>query len=148
MRESHSSVIEISDVKLETFKGKPYSSIFLKTSHNTSALLRFLYQNQVELTKALALDLYAFADQFLQSELMHQCESFLVKNVRLDNLMALIDFVEKFGADSLKNSILEFMMKNLQEIKQNQNYYPIPPSDIWEIASQFQQIPQKVRGSK
>lgn len=101
--------------------------------------MRFLYQNQVELTEALALDLFVVADKYMQPELARLCESFLVKNVRLDNLVGLIDFVEKFGADSLKNSILEFMMKNLQEIKQNQSYYPIPPSYIWEVAAQFQQ---------
>jgi len=89
------------------------------------------------LTEALALDLYALSSEYSQSELMKICENSLGKNVRLDNLVTLIDFAKKFGAESLKDSILEFMMKNLEEIKQSEIQSLIAPSYIWEVASRF-----------
>jgi len=113
--------------------------LFLKQLTIKPALLKFLYQNEIELTETLALDLYVLADKYMQSELLKLCETFLVKNVRLDNLVRLCYLAEKFGVDSLKHEILEFIMQNIQEIRQNQSDYPIPPSYIWEAAFQSQQ---------
>jgi len=94
-----------------------------------------MYQNQVELIEPLALDLYGVAKKYRQIELAKICEEFLSRNLRLDNFVAMIDFVEKSGADSLKNAILIFMISNIQEIKGKQRDYTIPQSYLWEIAS-------------
>jgi len=66
MKESNSDVIEIEDIKFETFQ----------------ALLKFLYQNEVKFTEELALDLYEVSHKYMQSELNQLCEQFLSKKVR------------------------------------------------------------------
>ncbi len=101
--------------------------------------MEFLYQNEVELTEPLALDLYEVAKKYKQIELAKICEEFLSRNLRLDNFVAMIDFVEKSGAGSLKNAILAFMIKNIQEIQEKQRDYKIPKSYLWEVASRVRE---------
>ena len=62
---------------------------------------------------------------------------FYTSNLRLDNFVTVIDFVEKAGAEMLKNAVLEFMMKNLKDIKEKHEEYIIPQSYLWEIASRL-----------
>ncbi len=100
-------------------------------------LLKFLYQNEIELTVPLALDLFAVADKYLQAELMSVCEKYLSRNITLENLLTLIDVVEKFGAETLKSSILKFIRNNFQALEENQTYYLLPCTYIWKVASQL-----------
>jgi len=96
-----------------------------------------MYQNQVELNEPLALDLYEIAEKYGQKELVSICEEFLSENLRLDNLQVMIDFIEKVGAELFKNSVLQWMTWNIQDIKEKQEEYKIPQSYLWEIASRI-----------
>jgi len=123
MIESHSSEIEIIDMKSDAFK----------------ALLGFLYKNEVELTETLALELYEVADKYMQNDLLKLCEEFLSKNIRLDNFTMMIDFVEKFEVQCLRDSIYEFIILNLQEIKEKHTEYKVPDVYLWEVLSRISQ---------
>ena len=101
--------------------------------------MRFLYQNVVELTEQLAIDLYEVSDKYLQKDLAALCEDFLSKNLTLGNFLSMIDFAEKFGILSLKQAILRFIANNLQKIKQSQSEFLIPYPYLLEVASNFQE---------
>ncbi len=136
MKESNSSTIQVTTVKLETFQGISH----LINQIMSIALLKFLYQNHIQLTVPLALDLYGVSDEYMQAELIDMCGRFLSKNITIDNLMAIIDVVQKFGVDSLKSSILEFIVKNFQRLFENEIYNSLPPIYIWEIAAQLLKV--------
>jgi len=138
MKESNSSEIEIKDVRLEAFQGNWY---FFPTK--LIAFLQFLYQNEVQLAEPLAMDLYEISDKYLQSELAGLCEDFLSKSVRLNNFIAMIDLIEKFGANVLKAAVLEFIAKNIEEIRKDQSNYVIPPSYLLEMISNLQKKLEK-----
>ena len=91
----------------------------------------------MELTEPLALELYEIADKYMQNELAGLCEEFLSKNLRLDNFISMIDFVEKFEAVFVKDAIIEFIIRNLQEIKANQTTYKVPDAYLWEVISRI-----------
>ncbi len=138
MKESNSPIVHVKNIKLSTFKGIFSLSSLMKII----AFLRFLYQNIIELTEPLASDLYGIADEYMQTELMEICETFLCKNITLENLMGMVDLVQKFGGKSLKNSILELIAKNLEILMENQTYYLLPCSFLWEVALKLKNEPQ------
>jgi len=105
--------------------------------------LQFLYQNKVELSEPLAMELYELSDKYLQTELAELCEEFLSINLRLDNLSVMVNFAEKFETPALKEAILEFMARNLEEIQKDQSDYAIPPPYIWEMGSKLKQKLEK-----
>jgi len=119
MKEAHSDVIEVTDMKIHTFK----------------ALIGFIYKNEVELTEKIALELFEVADKYMQNELAGLCEEFLSKNLRFDNLVFMIEFADKFEAIFVKDAIIEFIIRNLEEIKSNQAKYKVPDSYLWEVIS-------------
>ena len=99
----------------------------------------FLYKNEIELTESVALELYEAADKYMQNDLLKLCEEFLCKNLRLDNFTSMIDFVEKFEMQFLRDSIYEFIIHNLQEIKEKQTEYKVPDAYLWEVLSRISQ---------
>jgi len=109
-----------------------------------------LYESEVEFTESLAMDLYEISDKYLQSELADACEEYLSKHLKLDNLGAMIEFTEKFGTDLLRDAIVEFIGKNLQEIRKNHVDYVIPSIYLLDMASKFQeklQVTEKKPGN-
>ncbi len=74
----------------------------------------------------------------MQTEFASLCEEYLANHLKLDNVMNMIDFIEKSGASMLKESLLEFITDNFQKIKDNQTYYLIPYSYIWDVAARLQ----------
>ena len=137
MKEFHSVVIEVKDTNIETFKG--FLSLPFLISYVFLVLLGFLYENEVELTEKLALDLYQLADKYMQSDLLGLCEQYLCKNIRLDSFISMIEFVERFDVGPVRDAILEFIIENIATIKGNQAEYKVPEIYLWEVAFRVSQ---------
>ncbi len=87
----------------------------------------------MELTETTALELYEVADKYMQNNLLRLCEEYLCRNLGLDNLASMIEFTEKFEVTGLKETIFEFIIKNLMEIKEKYTEYKIPEAYLWEV---------------
>lgn len=98
-----------------------------------------MYENEVELTETIALELYEVADKYRQNDLLRLCEEYLCRNLGLDKLASMIEFVEKFEVAGLKDTIFEFIIKNLMEIKEKYTEYKIPEAYLWEVLVRISQ---------
>jgi len=101
------------------------------------ALLRFLYHNQVELTTPLALDLYAVAHEYMQTELVGLCEKYLARHITLENLMTIIDIIQKFEANSLRTSVVDWIKNNFEVLKESHICDLLPCSYTLEVISKL-----------
>ena len=99
-----------------------------------------MYKNEVELTEKLALDLYELADEYVENGLMKLCEEFLCKNLTSENLFLMIEFVEKFEAEALRESVLKFVIQDHEEIKKNFGEDQGPDFYLWEAISKMSTI--------
>jgi len=95
--------------------------------------LTFLYQNTVELSEPLAMDLYQLADKYMESGLVKLCEEFLCKNLNLENLVVTIEFTERFQVQILRERIVEFIIQNHEKVEENSEEYKIPDFYLWEV---------------
>ena len=139
MKESQVQILEISDVKLDTFKGKfcAFKGLF-KTP---LAFLRFLYQNQVDFTEALAKDLYVLSDKYMQKDLADLCEDFLAFNLHLESVKEMADFAEMYGAELLRKAVSEFAENHSEELPNlDLSRFHSKNSETSQIPSEKEQI--------
>lgn len=131
MAESQASKLEIFDVQLPAFKGRVFCC--LNVYHFLVALLEFIYCNEVKLNQNLALELLEACDKYSFSELKKVCESFLVLQLSLENYVQLANASEKYGADGLREKVMEFVIKNKGEIQKKEMAGKLSTELLWEI---------------
>lgn len=103
-------VIDIPDVKAATFK----------------ALLEFLYLDEVELNDSIAGELLYLSQNYGLDELRTGCEEFVARTLSADNFVELAKTVEQLGMESLKNSIVTFIMDNFSALEHREDLYDLP----------------------
>lgn len=82
------------------------------------ALLEFIYNDKINLSEELALDLLELADKYSFEELKVICEKFLAANITTSNLFTLANKAEFFSCQKLKNAVFEFGIKNLDSLQE------------------------------
>ena len=127
MKEEHAPTITITDMKASTFKGNNHISHCLCHKDNL-AMLEFIYNNYINLTEPLAINLLEVADKYSLIRLKDVCEDFLIENITPDNMVTLGNYAEKYDALMLRNGILEFIMKNLDCLRERDDLLELPKS--------------------
>ena len=76
----------------------------------------------VEVDEELVLDFFELSERYMIDELKAACESYLGKNITLDNCFKLFEVAEQYDAPLLQNDILFFFKKNPKEISKRKEF--------------------------
>ena len=93
MIEQKSGVVKIGDITLETVQ----------------ELLRYIYTEQIPKLDVLAFELLAAAEKYQLADLKERCERRLVSMTTLGKAVDMLNFAEKYNADTLMKETLNFI---------------------------------------
>ncbi len=85
-----------------------------------------MYFGSLALTETLALNLITLTDNFLLPELKADCESYLSKNLKAENLLSVIQAAEAAGSNEFKDKIVSYLATNMKDLKQEIDVNLIP----------------------
>jgi len=111
MRESQTNIIEVPDVKAETFK----------------ALIEFIYKNEVMLNEDLACDLLLLCDKYSFKELQICCEQFLLQRIRENNCIKFANLAYLLQLDSFEDEVMKFISTRWRTISKKYDLSNLPP---------------------
>ncbi len=112
MLESHSKEIQITDISIATF----------------SALIKYIYGQNVELDEDLAKDLFRLADKWNIIGLRDKCEKYLMHIISLENFKELAQLAESLGTPKLMDVAMKFALKHLKDLEKSSALYSLPNS--------------------
>src|SRR3712207_398464 len=112
MSESHTSKIQVPDVKAPTFKGTLL--LYITLSVIVLALLEFIYCNKVTVTRDLAQELLILSDKYSFVELRNACEKYYANKLTVENFVETANMAEELNATQLIDAVVEFGIRNKQ----------------------------------
>jgi len=117
MLESHSSVIQVPEIKASVFK----------------AFLEYVYKGQTLLTEELALNLIDLSERYIIHEMKLACENFLQNVLSLDNCFRIFETAYLYDAALLKKWTLFFFQININKIMERKDSGNIPKISYIQI---------------
>ena len=87
----------------------------------------------MDLTENIALGLLKEAEKYSLPKLKEICERFIEENIRIDNVIELVNMAEQYEAPGLRQSALKFMLSNLDVIFAEQDIKRLKSSTILEL---------------
>ncbi len=130
MKESFSKVIFINNVKAKIFKGIHF---FFTIKSFLLAFLNFIYCEEIEVNNEICEDLYKLAHEYSTDELKSDCERFLIKEIKTENVIKHIQFAEKYDAQLLRKACLIFVVQNIDNVFRTQNFRDLETETLLEI---------------
>lgn len=124
LKESTQKIIKITDVTPEIFE----------------AILKFIYSGEFPDDLApIAKDLLIAADKYNLPPLVTTCEYKLSQDVNLENCIDLLVFADLYNlGHCLKNEVLTFMKKNIDEIKLKEEWNKLKESNLKLVVEVFE----------
>lgn len=98
--------------------------------------MEYIYCNAVSFNEQLSLELLVLSDKYSLPNLRSLCESYLLKQLREDNVINIANIAEKCEAQKLKKTALKFIAQNSQAIFENQEVKGLSSSLIVQLVSQ------------
>jgi len=96
-------------------------------------MLRYLYFSDLGLTSEIAEDLFKLAHEYRLEELKDECEEFLIKDIRVGNVIKMIHFAKTYEASKLRKASLVFIAKNVDEVFRTQNIHELDNETLLEL---------------
>ena len=124
MSESQNKTLTISEVQETTF----------------AAFLEYIYGHEVQLNDKLARELFELADKWSMVTLLQDCERFLMETLSVENFYEISVLAEKLWASKLTDALVDFGLKNLEELEKSEDLYKIPQSIL--VKTVFKMRPQ------
>lgn len=124
MSESQKKTLRISDVQETTF----------------AAFLEYIYGHEVELNEKLARELFELADKWSLVTLFQDCERFFMETLSVENFYETSVLTERLWASKLTDALVEFGIKNLEELEKSEDLHKIPQSIL--VKTVFKMRPQ------
>ncbi len=75
--------------------------------------LRFLYYGEVKPDEDLAIQLFIFADKYVQKDLREKCLDFLKSNINQDNVYKILDFARQENLSLIRDWCLNFLKEKI-----------------------------------
>ena len=99
------------------------------------------YCNEVVLDESLASTIFSYAEEFSLRALRDLSEIFLVKRVKKQNVVPLLILADKYEAEKLKSVCLDFVIRNLSEVENNEEIEKLSPTLYLELIKRAVQDP-------
>jgi len=110
MKESQEQVIEVPDVKYEVYY----------------KLIEYLYCDEIELTKDIAVGLLKLSDEYCLPILKTICAKYLVRILDYDNYMELANLASHYQVNELRKPLLNYLISFKTSLLQNINIKDLP----------------------
>jgi hypothetical protein len=102
MTESLTGEVEICNIRTPVFR----------------EFLKFIYTGSLENKETeFVCELFAVANQYQVSSLIHCCSNILIGSIQMDNVICLLQMSEKFKAEDLKMACLQLITSNHEKMK-------------------------------
>ena len=98
-----------------------------------TAILQYVYCNELELDEQLALDLIPVIDEYLMKGLKGICERYLCKQLRKENVVDMLIVADKHEIQDLKKACFKFILKNLASFDENEEIMKLSKSLFLEL---------------
>ena len=85
-------------------------------------LLQYIYLEDFKIESDIAEDLFKLCDEYMIKEVKEDCEDILMKDIRVENVLHLVQLSEKYEARELRKACLDFIVQNLKEVLKTQNF--------------------------
>ena len=128
--ESHSKEISITDISIRTF----------------TALIKYIYGQDVELDEDLGKDLFRLADKWNMVGLRDKCEKYLMHIISLENFREIAQLAESLGTPKLIDVTMEFALKHLKDLEKSSTLYSLPNSIL--VKALFKAVESKESSQK
>ena len=80
-------------------------------------IFRFIYTGKMNVEMTMITDLFILAVTYGLDVLLEICEKVIISNMSLDNIGSILTDIERFNnAEKLKDSAIEFLMRNLKKL--------------------------------
>lgn len=103
--------------------------------------MEYIYGHEVELYERLAIELFELADKWSLMSLLQECERFLIENLSVANFFEMSVLAEKFWTSKLMNAVVEFGLKNLEELEKREDFFQVPQCvlvrTVFKVRPQF-----------
>ena len=99
--------------------------------------MQYIYCNEVELEKQLALDLIPVVDEYLMKGLKGVYEKYLCKQLRKENAIDLLIVADRHEIIELKEACFRFILKNLGKIDDKEELKGLSNSLLVELLNNF-----------
>ena len=112
MKESALNRVEIVDIEPDIFQ----------------TLLRFIYTDQVIITKENSKSLLAAADRYFLNLLKWKCEDFLSQDLTVQNCSEMLMLAHSHDAAYLKDAVVSFIRKSTNEVMDSNEWKELKKS--------------------
>lgn len=96
-------------------------------------MLEYIYCSTVEVKEDIALDLFEAADKYSLPGLKKLSESHLLKNITVENAINMVNFAEKYEANSLRNAALKYISVNFEKVFAQEGSVQLKNSTMLEV---------------
>ena len=86
-----------------------------------TALIEFLYTNQIEPDADLAIELFKQADKYVVPELKKSCEQYLCNSLNPENYVNIANLAEMLEANALREATLAYIARNVKALRGRQD---------------------------
>lgn len=84
-------------------------------------MLEYIYTDSTTINDSIAADLLILANKYLLQRLKGTCEEYLARQLRVKNIVEMINLAEKHEANYLKDYALKYMLQNKNIICETQD---------------------------
>jgi len=103
------------------------------------ALLNFLYNQDFEMTKDLALQIMKLSEVIGFPEFISLVEEFIIQELTLENCFEIVNECDASGLSELRKSVINFMGDNLTQICQLEGMKNLSKEVLLEIIARSAQ---------
>lgn len=118
-------------------KNNPVISVKNVSCESFHDILQYIYSDQLpdNPTSERLIHLLYAADLFLIDRLKYLCQISLINSIKIDNCIELLIFSNKFRGNHLKNSCMNFVLINLEDVKKQKDFQKLlkEPELLMEI---------------
>jgi len=88
--------------------------------------LEFIYTDKTDLNPQFAVELLELGQKYTVPDLKRYCEEYLSGYITPDNYVQMSNLAEFLQANLLRNSLAEFIAKNVKMLKQKPGFTDLP----------------------
>ena len=96
-------------------------------------MLSYLYMKDWKIENDIDEDLFKLSHEYMLEKLKNDCEQVLINQIKLENVISIVQFAEKYEPEKLRKAGLAFIVNNLKDVILTQNFKDLGNETLIEI---------------
>ena len=105
------------------------------TDEILGVILDYIYSSEILLDQVNIADILDASFQLGLESLRLQCESFLLRELSVENCIKMTNFARMYSLETLQREGKRFIIDNFLEIKNSEEFFQLPSKDLAEIVA-------------